>query len=65
MNARAAKLVRRLCACLAPQGHDPGLEKRFKRLWQRTPRTRRAGLRKHMERALLAKPEDAAKAFGP
>jgi hypothetical protein len=63
MNAQAAKLVRRLCAKIAPQGHAPALESRFKRMWQRTPRTKRAGLRAHMERAILARPEDVQKVF--
>ena len=65
MNARAAKLVRRVRAKLDPQAHEPALEARLKRMWQRTPRTERHGLRTHLKRVLAAAPEDVKKVFQP
>jgi hypothetical protein len=61
MNAKTAKLVRRLNAKL---GHSPALAAALKRMWYATPWDRRHALRSHMKRAIQAKPEDVMKVFG-
>lgn len=64
MNARAAKLVRRVAAKLTPAGHSEELERGLKRMWYRAGRRGRHGLRVHFNLVLAARPEDVAQVFG-
>lgn len=56
MNGRTAKLLNKVAARLAVGAN-------LKRLWYATPWRKRNALRKHLERAASAAPEDVQKVF--